>query len=143
VCYAKRNFYLKKIVQHENDDSFIFILSYNKLRYRVYVYGDYSYMVILPTKLTESWFHNYAQLLATVETLMENFLCFCPYTVNRDHIYNCEQEIGYYLLITFGIHVFDWDIWYALFSRPYSRFRVLGRNWCTDDLWTFFQILKL
>ena len=142
LCEAE--FLFEKLTQHKDDDSFIFLLSYNKLKYHVYVYGDYSYMVVLPTKLTEPHFRNYAHLLATVENLMDSFLSFCQYVVNKDHIYNCEQEIGYFLLVAFGIHVFDWDIWYALFSRPYNRFQVLNScNWNGDELWTFFPDLKI
>jgi hypothetical protein len=101
-------------------------------------------MVILPTQLTESWFHIYEQLLAAVETLITNFLTWCRYTVNRNHIYNCEQEIGYYLLRTFGIHVFDWNIWYAVFSLPYRRFKAKELTVSnSDDLYAFFPNFKI
>lgn len=133
----------EKLLQHDDDDSFVFRLSYNKLKYRVYIYGDYSYMVILPTKLTAPHFHNHAILLETVENFVESFLDFCR-DVARDCIYNCEQEIGHYLLITFGVHIFDWNIWYAFFSRPYNPLRVLGSYDANgDEIWNFFPHLKL
>ena len=142
LCEAE--FLFEKLTKHEDNDSFIFILGYNHIKYRVYVYGDYSYMVILPTQLTESWFHIYEQLLGAVEILITNFLSWCRHTVNRNHIYNCEQEIGYYLLRTFGIYVSDWNIWYAVFSLPYQRFKVKELTVSdSDDLCAFFPTFKI
>ena len=142
LCEA--DFIFEKLTKHEANDSFVFILGYNRLKYRVYVYGDYSYMVILPTQVTEASIYIYETLLKTVETLMINFLSFCRHTVNKNCIYNCEQEIGYYLLITFGIYVFDWDIWYACFSSPYQRLIARGLEVSeSDTLCAFFPQLKL
>jgi hypothetical protein len=135
LCEA--NFIFEKVLRHDADDSFIFILGYRQLKYRVYVYGDYSYLIILPAEVTEASIFIYETLSNTIETLMSNFLSFCQ-TVNKNCIYNCEQEIGYFLLITLGIYVSDWNIWYACFSSPYQRLVYRTENDCA-----LFSQLKL
>ena len=64
--------------------------------------------------------------------------------MNKNYIYNCEQEIGHYILTTLAAHILDWNIWYAFFSRPYRKVRTLSS--CDEngkEIWHFFNKLKL
>jgi hypothetical protein len=81
LCQA--NFIFEK---HTDTDFFEFIFAYNRLRYRVYIYDDDSYIINLPESVTNS-----AILLRTVERVLCEFLHFRR-TVNRNYIYNREQE---------------------------------------------------
>jgi hypothetical protein len=88
----------EKLLHEDSDDTFAFSLLFNGLRYRVYIYGDYSYTVISSRPV-----HN-AISLETVDAFVERFLCFCQDDVNKEYVYFCEQEIQHYLLITFGVY---------------------------------------
>jgi hypothetical protein len=141
-CFCEVEYLFEILLIHNDDDSFVFRLLYNGVRYRVHIYGDYSYMVILPAKPTPN-IHNYDHIIETVEYFVETFLDFCL-TVKRERIYNWEQEIGHHLLITFGAHMLDWHIWYAFFSKPYPRLRLLSSYDVNgDEIWHFFQQLKI
>ena len=70
-CFYEAEYLLEILLQHDADDSFVFCLSYYGLKYRVYIYGDYSYMVILPTKLTAPHFLHYTAAIETVENFVE------------------------------------------------------------------------
>jgi hypothetical protein len=131
-CFCEAEYLFEILLLHNADDSFVFRLLYNGVRYRVH----YSYMVILSTESTAP--HN---AITEVEYFVETFLDFCL-GVNRERIYNCEQEIGYHLLITFGAHMLDWNIWYAFFSKPYQRFL---SSYDADgyELWTSIPQLKI
>jgi hypothetical protein len=132
---CKANFIFEKLTRHNANDCFEFILGYRELKYRVYIYDDYSYIINLPKPVTNSEI-----LIRTVQRVLCEFLSFCK-TANRNNIYNREQEIGYYLLITLGIYVLDWDIWYAFFSSPYRRVRLKISE--SADLCTLFPQFKI
>jgi hypothetical protein len=132
-CLYKADYLFEKLLQHDDDDTFIFNLVFNRLRYRIYIYGDYSYTVVLSTPRV----HNAAILLETVDDFMESFLVFCQ-NVNTERIY-CEQEIKHYLLVTFGVFITDWSIWYAFFSRPYFKSSELFN----EDKWYYIHRIKV
>jgi hypothetical protein len=136
-CFCKVEYLFEILLLHNADNSFVFRLLYNGLRYRVYISANYSYRVVLSTPPP----HNYAIIIETVEYFVETFLDFCR-SVNRERIYNCQQEIGHHLLRTFEAHMLDWNIWYAFFSKPYQRFL----SSCDADgyeLWTSIPQLKI
>jgi hypothetical protein len=40
----------EKLLLHDENDSFVFLFSYASLKFRVYIYTDYTYMVALASK---------------------------------------------------------------------------------------------
>jgi hypothetical protein len=76
-CLYEVNYLFEKLLQHDNDDTFAFCLLFNGLRYRVYIYGDYSYTVVSTRPV-----HN-AISLETVDAFVESFLVFCQDDVNK------------------------------------------------------------
>ena len=117
-CLYRAEYLFEKLLQHDDDDTFVFV--YNHLRYRVYIHGDYSYTVVLATS------NVYNVAIDAIDNFVGDFLVFCQ-NVNTERIY-CEQEIKHYLLVTFGLHITDWNIWYAFFSRPYIKSELFTEN---------------
>ena len=74
---------------------------------------------------------------------MERFMEFCL-GVNKNHIYNCEQEIGHYILTTFSAHIIDWSIWYSFFSLPYRMLKIRHSRYDENgETCTFFRRNKI
>ena len=101
-CLYNAEYLFEKLFQHDNEDTFAFVLVHNRLRYRlrycVYIYGDLSYTVVLATTGGV-----YNETIDVIDTFVGDFLVFCQ-NVNTERIY-CEQEIKHYLLVTFGLHI--------------------------------------
>jgi hypothetical protein len=140
-CFYEAIYLLEILLQHDADDSFVFRLSYKGVKFSVYIYPNYSYMVILKTLVEPSVHYlTCSTVIAVVESFVEKFLRFCL-GVNTNHIYNCEQEIGHYVLMTFAAHIIDWSIWYSFFSLPYRMLKI-RHNSCDencDERGNFFQ----
>jgi hypothetical protein len=81
-CFYEVEYLLETLLQHDEDDSFIFRLSYDGLKFCVYIYPDYLYMVILealPKSTVRinvlNWDEEYQRVsVAVVETFMERFM---------------------------------------------------------------------
>jgi hypothetical protein len=120
-CLYNAEYLFEKLLHHDDEDTFAFVLVHNRLRYRIYIYGDWSYTVVLATTGGV-----YNETIDVIDTFVGDFLVFCQ-NVNTERIY-CEQEIKHYLLVTFGLHITDWSIWYAFFSRPYIKSELFTEN---------------
>ena len=116
----------EKLLLHDENDSFVFLFSYASLKFRVYIYTDYTYMVALASKQLFDdpvWVEHYERC---VELFIERFIVFCRYTINKNSVYNREKDIGHYVLLTFSAHFIDWRIWYAFFLLPYRMIIVFN-----------------
>jgi ABC-type amino acid transport substrate-binding protein len=125
-CLYDVSYVFEKLINQDEDDTFVFSVLFGGLRYNVHIYGDYSYTVISPRPIRN------AILLETVDAFVESFLAFCQNDVNKEYIYCSEDEIQHYLLAEFGVYIIDWCIWYAFFSRPYYTSTT---HFTTKDLW--------
>ena len=117
----------ENLFHHDDEDTFAFVLVHNHRRYHVYVYSDPSYTVVSAT--TDGVYDDTTDL---IDTFVGDFLVFCE-NVNIECIYH-EQEIKHYLLVTLGLYITDWNIWYAFFSRPYTKSNLFTENFIYNRL---------
>lgn len=116
--FYKTTFLFEKLLVHREDDSFMFLLSYDRLKFKVHIFPNYTYMVGLeraPRTVFRlnflDWQEQYEnEMIECVERFIQRFMLFCRYAVNKEYIYNREREIGRYVLTKFEAHFIDWNI---------------------------------
>ncbi|CAB4028696.1 Hypothetical predicted protein [Paramuricea clavata] len=130
-CFGKAEFLFEVLTDHFEDDSFMFILSHEQEKFRIYIYSDYTYMVdFVSRNFFEEipWMSGeYRRLrIDEIETFVETFMHFCQFTVKKEYIYFRERKIDHYMLHKFKAYFVDWNIWYAFFSLPYRMIKKDG-----------------